>query len=170
MAKIKIRFGTSEIEVDSRDFYLDNQTVGNVIEDLSKHMSGNPETPAREAPAPEAGRGSLESLRDAEAFEPEFDEPRHIEAGEIRPRLRALESDRFFDSPRTVAETVKQLRESGWDASSLDVSVALARMASSKEISKNSDEDRTYYFAREGPTPAASYPHFPHAVSVSPPR
>ena len=31
MAKIKIKIGENEIEVDSRDFYIDNNTVGEVI-------------------------------------------------------------------------------------------------------------------------------------------
>ena len=36
MAKIKLKFGENEIEVDSRDFYFDNQTLGEVIENLAK--------------------------------------------------------------------------------------------------------------------------------------
>jgi hypothetical protein len=48
-----------------------------------------------------------------------------------------------------VTETVQQLREFGWAASSLDVSKALAKMASSKEILKNSFENRTHYFVEE---------------------
>ena len=32
LAKIKLRVGDSEIEIDSRDFYVDNQTIGKVIE------------------------------------------------------------------------------------------------------------------------------------------
>lgn len=174
MAKIKIKFGANEVEVDSRDFYLDNQTIGDVIESLSRHMNKNAAEAASENPAepppeaaevtaattttttaapetttgPKADYGSLNSLEDAEAFEPEFSEPRPIGPGEIRSKLRILETSRFFDSPRTVAETVQQLREFGWAAGLLDVSKALARMASAKEISKNSVEERTHYFAR----------------------
>ena len=154
MAKIKIRFDSSEIEIDSRDFYLDNQTIGSVIEDLSRHMSENEPKSTPKAPkdVPKARRGTatgLESLKEAEVYEPEFTEPRPIEPEEIKAKLQVLEDNRFFDSPRTVTETVAQLRESGWIASSLDVSKALAKMATSKEISKNLDEDHAYYFAQK---------------------
>ncbi len=36
MAKIKIKIGENEIEVDSRDFYIDNNTIGEVIENAEK--------------------------------------------------------------------------------------------------------------------------------------
>ena len=155
MAKIKIKFGTNEIEVDSRDFYLDNQTVGKTIESLSRHMNENLAKTVYEKPAEPTAPGTnydtLDSLTDAEAFEPEFDEPKHIESYEVKSKLQILEANRFFDSPRTVSETVQQLRESGWVAKQLDVSKALAKMATSKEISKNSDENRMHYFARDAP-------------------
>ncbi len=54
----------------------------------------------------------------------------------LNQKLRILETNRFFDSPRTVTETVQQLREFGWATSPLDVSKALAKMASSKEFLK----------------------------------
>ena len=91
----------------------------------------------------------LEYLDDAEVYEPEFNEPKYITFHEIKSKLRILETSRFFDSPRTVTETVEQLREYGWAPSSLDVSKALAKMASSKEIMKNSEENRTHYFTQE---------------------
>ena len=34
MAKIKLRFGENEIEIESRDFYVDNNTIGEVINSL----------------------------------------------------------------------------------------------------------------------------------------
>ena len=89
----------------------------------------------------------LDSLEEAEVFEPEFNDPKPIEADQIRSKLFQLESGRFFDSPRTVSETVEQLRENGWSASSLDVSKALAKMATSREISKNSEDERAYYIS-----------------------
>ncbi|MFB5619994.1 MAG: hypothetical protein ACE5RC_02520, partial [Nitrosopumilus sp.] len=91
----------------------------------------------------------LEYLDDAEAYEPEFNEPKYIASHEIKSKLRILETSRFFDSPRTVTETVQQLREYGWATSPLDVSKALAKMASNKEILKNSNENRTHYFVQE---------------------
>ena len=152
MAKIKLKFGANEIEIDSRDFYLDNKTVGGVIGDLSRHMNENTARMVHEKPAgqPDGGAdyGSLDSLEEAEVFEPEFAGPQRIELGQIRPKLRILETGRFFDSPRTVTETVQQLRDVGWNASPLDVSKTLAKMAAAGEISRDSGEDRTCYSAR----------------------
>lgn len=168
MAKIKVKFDSKEIEIDSRDFYLDNQTIGNVIESLTKHMNESL-AKTQESPAVQSnskgdmdsphratelksdsrdGTSGLGSLEEAEVFEPEFNEPRPIEADEIKSKLMILETNRFFDSPRTVTETVQQLREHGWAASSLDVSKALAKMVCSKEISKNFEEDRAFYFVQ----------------------
>ena len=35
LAKIKLRIGDNEIEIDSRDFYVDNHTIGKVIENIT---------------------------------------------------------------------------------------------------------------------------------------
>ena len=35
LEKIKIRIWYNEIEIDSRDFYVDNHTIGKVIENIS---------------------------------------------------------------------------------------------------------------------------------------
>ena len=91
----------------------------------------------------------LESLDDAEAFEPEFNEPKYISSHEIKSKLRILETKNFFDLPRTVSETVQQLREYGWATSSLDVSKALAKMALSREIMKNSHDNKTHYYVQD---------------------
>ena len=195
MARIRLKIGENEIEVDSRDFYVDNQTLDRVIDDMSRRLPENPATvtyeevdgtatatttaaetaaapeeqqqiaperqpgiqtaPARDdAPAAAAATtaeapAGLELLDEAEAYEPEFDRPVRIAPGEIRSKLLVLQADRFFDAPRTVTETVEQLREYGWAASSLDVSKALASMASSKEIARQSDRNRTRYLVGE---------------------
>jgi hypothetical protein len=91
----------------------------------------------------------LNSLEDVEIFEPEFNEPKPISSTEIKDKLKILENNSFFNAPRTVTETVEQLREYGWVASPLDVSKALVNMASNKEILKNSTENRTHYFVEE---------------------
>ena len=39
----------------------------------------------------------LEYLDDAEAYEPEFNEPKYISPHEIKSKLRILETSRFFD-------------------------------------------------------------------------
>ncbi len=156
MAKIKLKLGENEIEVDSRDFYVDNQTLGEIIDDISQHLPENqakivyetesiPQSPQVES----STQYGLEYLDDAETYEPEFDEPKYITSYEIKSKLRILETSRFFDSPRTVTETVQQLREFGWATSPLDVSKALAKMASNKEIMKNSHENRIHYFIEE---------------------
>jgi len=156
VARIKLKIGENEIEVDSRDFYVDNTTLGEIIDDLSNHLPENQakivyETESIEKPiqVEETTPYGLEYLDDAEAYEPEFNEPKYITFHEIKSKLRILGTSRFFDSPRTVTETVQQLREYGWAASPLDVSKTLAKMASCKEIMKNSEENRTHYFAQE---------------------
>ena len=41
MAKIRIRIGSNEIEIDSRDFYIDNDTASQVIADLAFRLQEN---------------------------------------------------------------------------------------------------------------------------------
>jgi hypothetical protein len=152
LARIKLKLGENEIEVDSRDFYVDNQTLGEIIDNISNHLPDNQakivyETETSNPSEPERpAQYGLEYLEDAETFEPEFNDPKYISSHEIKSKLRILETGRFFDLPRTVTETVQQLREYGWAASQLDVSKALAKMASNKEIMKNSNENRIHYF------------------------
>jgi len=155
LARIKLKLGENEIEVDSRDFYVDNQTLGEIIDNISNHLpenqakivyeTKNTKTPETEHPV----QYGLEYLDDAETFEPEFNVPKYISSHEIKSKLQILETNRFFDLPRTVTETVQQLREHGWAASQLDVSKALVKMASNKEIIKNSNENRTHYFIQD---------------------
>jgi len=183
MAKIKLKISENEIEVDSRDFYVDNQTLEEVITNLAKLLEENKTTATYEntpnpiptyentpnpiptyentpnpiptyenTPNPiQKGLNfeSLNSLEDVELFEPEFNEPKPISAKEIKDKLKILEKNTFFNIPRTVTETVQQLREYGWVASPLDVSKTLVTMASNKEISKNSSENRTHYYVPE---------------------
>ncbi|MDC4231708.1 MAG: hypothetical protein M8319_05220 [Nitrosopumilus sp.] len=152
MAKIKLKLGENEIEVDSRDFYIDNQTLGEVIDNISHHLPENHAKIVYDTESTQSdhlAQSGLEYLNDAEVYEPEFNEPTPITSHEIKSKLRILETSRFFDSPKTVTETVQQLREYGWAASLLDVSKALAKMASSKEIMKNSHENRIHYFVQE---------------------
>ena len=156
LAKIRLKVGDNEIEVDSRDFYVDNQTLGEVIEILSDYLPQN-QTKVKYEPITHDTSNEmdhpiqhgLEFLDDAEAFEPEFNEPQYIAFTEIKAKLQILEASRFFDSPRTVTEIVQQLRENGWAASPLDVSKSLAKMASNKEIMKDSFKNRTHYFVQE---------------------
>ncbi len=156
LARIKLKIGENEIEIDSRDFYVDNQTLGEIIDNISHHLPDNQakivyetESTQKSTEVENPAQFGLEYLDDAEAYEPEFNEPKYITSHEIKSKLRILETSRFFESPRTVTETVQQLREYGWATSPLDVSKALAKMASNKEIMKNSEENRTHYFTQE---------------------
>ena len=136
MAKIRVRFGKNEIEIDSRDFYVDNETVGEVIENIRQCM-GETEN-----------QNPITSLPDAEIFEPEFSQGQGVTPDLLTEKLQILEGESFFNQPRTVGEVVGSLMEHGWHASALDVSVALTKMAFSKELLKNSHDDRSYYFAK----------------------
>ena len=154
MAKIKLRYGEYEIEIDSRDFYVDNQSLGQIIESIATHLEENKgkmisEYNAKTSPEPQQNYQNnlnyLSTLENAEVHEPEYSEPVPIFEEEIRDKIHLLDRNSFFETPRTVSEIVSQLREYGWSASSLHVSKTLAKMAFNKEIQKNSYENRCYY-------------------------
>ena len=158
MAKIKLKYGENEIEIESRDFYVDNQTIGEVIQNITTHLEENK---ARILYENESTKNSgdekiyqgsmnyLKTLDNAEIHEPEFHTPIPIFEEEIRDKIHLLTKKNFFDKPRTVSETVSELREFGWSASQLHVSKALAKMAFNKEIQKNSYQNRSYYCAKK---------------------
>ena len=150
MAKIKLRIGDNEIEIDSRDFYVDNNTVGKVIENISALLQ---ESNARIIPySNERSLGesnALDSLENAEVYEPEFGDPVFVPINELHGKLMILSKNSFFDKPRTVSETVNELRERGWVVNPLDVSKVLAKMAFSKELRKGKQADRSFYFVQK---------------------
>jgi len=150
LAKIKLRIGDNEIEIDSRDFYVDNNTIGKVIENITMLLQ---ESSARIMPySTEYGVGesdALSSLENAEVYEPEFGEPVFVPLNELYGKLLILSKNSFFDKPRTVSETVNELREHGWIANPLDVSKILAKMAFSKELRKGKQADRSFYFVQK---------------------
>ena len=152
MAKIKLKFGENEIEIESRDFYVDNETIGDVIERVTTHLEENRAKIVYDNDNSQNSSQSslkyLNSLDNAEFHEPEYAPSIPIVDEEIKSKLQILEKNSFFNQPRTVAETVGQLREYGWAASPLSVAKALAKMAIKKEIIKNSNKNRTYYFAK----------------------
>jgi hypothetical protein len=147
LARIKLKIGENELEVDSRDFYVDNQTLGEIIDNISQYLPENQAKIVYESTPTKLNSTihGLENLDDAETFEPEFNEPKYITSTEIKSKLKILETSKFFDSPRTVSETVQQLREYGWVTSALDVSKALAKMALNKKFTKSSSENRIHY-------------------------
>ena len=137
MAKIRIKQGSNEIEIDSRDFYVDNESVADVIESLKQMLNERPQTDV------------MNSLDNAEFHEPEFSSPSTIAVDDIKNKLRILAKDSFFDQPKTVGETVAQMSEYGWSASPFDVSVALTKMAFNKEFLKNTTDERNQYISKE---------------------
>lgn len=161
MAKIKLKFGSNEIELDSRDFYFDNESVGEVIAKLSEYMNADhvriieAESTPEETPEEiikekyESNVNYLKSLEDAEIYEPEFSRPAPISADQIKEKIQVLTRDSFFDSPRIVSEVVGQLHEYGWIAVPLDVSKVLSRMSLSNELEKESKNNRCYYSSKQ---------------------
>jgi DNA mismatch repair ATPase MutS len=154
LARIKLKIGENELEVDSRDFYVDNQTLGEIVDNISQYLPENQvkivygSEPTSKSNSAEHG---LEYLDDAETFEPEFNEPKYITSTEIKSKLKILETSKFFDSPRTVSETVQQLREYGWATGTLDVSKALAKMSLNKKFTKSLSENKTCYLSEHLP-------------------
>ena len=150
LAKIKLRVGDSEIEIDSRDFYVDNNTIGKVIADISAllQVSSARMIPYSSEPNLEENN-ALDSLENAEVYEPEFGEPVFVPLNELHGKLLILSKNSFFDKPRTVSETVNELREHGWIANPLDVSKILAKMAFGKELRKGKQADRSFYFVQK---------------------
>jgi len=150
LAKIKLRIGDNEIEIDSRDFYVDNNTIRKVIEDISALLQ---ESSARIMPYPNeyslGESNALDSLEKAEVYEPEFGEPVFVTINELHGKLMILSKKSFFDKPRIGSETVNELRERGWVVNPLDVSKVLAKMAFSKELSKGKQADRSFYFVQK---------------------
>lgn len=148
MARIRIKCGQNEIEIESKDFYIDNQTADEIISNLSVHVRDAGQNPLHydySYGQPARPSGLLNMLNDAEIHEPEFVRPAFLEKGQIRNKVRTLVEDAFFDQPRTVSEVVSQLHEYGWTAVPLDVSKVLTDMAFSSELQKDLREKRSYY-------------------------
>ena len=178
MARVRIRMGENEVEVDSRDFYVDNRSIGRVIEEVSGHLQAGSAAvvaapapaqaaapaPAQAAAAPEPPAGQWEGqdpqgpgleplgcLDEAEIHEPEFSAPVPVSGRELEAKLRVLEERAFFDTPRTASETVGQLREGGWIASPLEVSKTLTGMVFHNELVKNLRNNRSCYSVKASP-------------------
>jgi len=152
LAKIKLRIGKDEIEIDSRDFYVDNQTIGKVIEDIALHLHecGGRMLPNRQLKLTNREEiDTLSSLEDVEVYEPEFSEPVSVPLNELRGKLLVLSKSSFFDQPRTVSEIASELRKHGLNASLLDEAKTLARITFNKKLLKNEKDDRSCYFMKK---------------------
>ena len=150
MARIKIKYGQNEIEIESKDFYIDNESIDQVICNLASFVkdstSSNVQYEYSYDKVPQTTE-LLHSLDDAEIHEPEFVRPTFIAKDQIKSKMQILSHDGFFDQARTVSEVVEQLREYGWAAVPLDVSKVLANMAFTHELQKDLREKRSYYSA-----------------------
>lgn len=140
MARIRLKLGENEIEVDSKDFYVDNQSVDEVISNLSRYVAEGTDVSNKEISV-----NYLSSLEDVEIHEPEFTAPIPIDSSQVRSKIHILVRDSFFEQPRTVSEVVAQLYEYGWAARPLDISKILVNMALHRELQKDSQEKRSYY-------------------------
>lgn len=150
MARIKLRLGENEVEIESRDIYIDNETLGDVISSVTRLMGKNKGRIIFEnQPGEGVTQDTLSLLEDAEVYEPEFTDPIAIPTREIYNKLKILDKNSFFNIPRTVSETVEHLREHGWSTSPLDVSKALAKMSFTREISKHSKNNRMFYSTKQ---------------------
>jgi hypothetical protein len=148
MARIRIRYGQNEIEIESKDFYIDNQSADQVINNLSVHVKDySPSTLQHDYSYGQHAKGAevLNMLDDAEIHEPEFVKPRFLDKKQIRSKIRRLAEDAFFDQPRTTSEVVAQLQEYGWAAVPFDVSKVLTDMTFNNELQKDLREKRNYY-------------------------
>ena len=91
MAKIKIKIGNNEIEVDSRDFYVDNQSLGKVISEVSDSLlhssaklvrgNGQGKNLTDNRHSSETTMEFLKSIHQAE-----LDEPVRLTGSEIKPK------------------------------------------------------------------------------------
>ena len=98
LAKIKLRIGDNEIEVDSRDFYVDNKTIGEVIENIAAHLqTKNVRVITGDFPVQDSIQvHALNSLENAEVYEPEFSNPTSVSPKELRGKLLILSKKLFF--------------------------------------------------------------------------
>src|SRR5437879_11031717 len=96
MAKIRLKFGENEIEVESKDFYVDNKSIDEVIYNLSRFVSVNQTEEQRtnaqvevtsEAFNSEPKSNYLSLLEDAEIHEPEFVQPISVDRNQIRTKI-----------------------------------------------------------------------------------
>ena len=152
MAKIKLKIGDCEVEIDSRDFYVDNNSINEILENLSEKIQRFQTQINYNYTSSSQNDSSLEvidQLEDAEFHEPEFSHTLKISSKNIRNKILILSKKEFFDQPRTVVETIEELRNHGWSASPLDVSKTLSKMSLNKEILKNSHNKHNFYFMKE---------------------
>ena len=85
MAKIRVKQGNNEIEIDSRDFYVDNDTAEEIINSLKQQLQNHPQNDV------------MNTLDNAEFHEPEFSSPVNVTVEDLKNKLRILAKNSFFD-------------------------------------------------------------------------
>ena len=140
LARVRIKTGESEIEIDSRDFYVDNDTIPEVMVQMSRYLPQTTRTKSKDAyPEPDAASSSscnglscasppvpdlvprtadclkstgLENMRDAEIFEPELSDNCDGVAceNERGEPVDELASAEML-SPRNIREGILSLRD-----------------------------------------------------------
>ena len=148
MARIKIKYGQNEIEIESKDFYIDNESVDQVICNLASYVKDYSSNNIQYEYSNDQSQKITEILKpliDAEVHEPEFVKPAYIDKDQVQSKMQILIRDGYFDHARTVSEVVSQLREYGWSAVPLDVSKVLTNMAFNHQLQKDLREKRSYY-------------------------
>jgi hypothetical protein len=148
MARIKIKYGQNEIEIESKDFYIDNESVDQVICNLASYVKDYSSNNIQYEYSNDQSQKITEILNpliDAEVHEPEFVKPAYIDKEQVQSKMQILIRDGYFDHARTVSEVVSQLKEYGWSAVPLDVSKVLTNMAFNHQLQKDLREKRSYY-------------------------
>ena len=87
LARIRIKHGQNEIEIESKDFYVDNHRVNEVVNNLSVFVKDhNPSPPQYDYSDEQSTQGTecLNMLPDAEIHEPEFTKTTFLDKKQIR--------------------------------------------------------------------------------------
>ena len=155
MARIKLKIGENEIEVDSRDFYVDNQTLGEIIENITSHL---PENQAKIVYETECQNHS-KRINNSIWFRIHLMMLKHLNLNlmnqntlllmKLNLNLRILETSKFFDSPRTVTETVEQLKRIWMGCKSIRCFKSFSKNGIKQRNYEKFYENRTHYFVEE---------------------
>ena len=140
MAHVRIKIGDNEIEIDSRDFYVDNDTVHQVVEELIKCM------PKQHAQKPNY-LSDFDKIKEAEFCEAELEDAEVVHSHQqIREGLEGLHNiGHFFEIPRTVQEITQRMQKDRWLTNSNIISKVLADMANDNEIIRDYSKDEESY-------------------------
>jgi len=150
MARIRIKCGQNEVEIESKDFYIDNQTAGEIINNLSVYVKeGAPGGMQYEYSYGQEARnpGVLNMLEDAEVHEPEFVRPSPLHKGEIRDKIRTLVEDAFLTSRGPCQRWSRSCTSTAGRQYRLTYQRSLRTWRFGNELKKDLKDRRSYYSA-----------------------